>query len=102
MFTGAGSVEVSDRAILATTVATSGNFWISAFCFLMISIACGSEIDGSVTGMNIRSPSFSGGMNSVQIRGARASEPDTVIREMERVITGMVRVKQRTGRTRRT
>ena len=39
------------------------------------STACGSEIAGSVTGMNIRSPSFSGGMNSLPIRGTRATAP---------------------------
>src|SRR5438105_9069886 len=52
MFTGAGSVEVSARAIFATTDATSGAVWMAAFCFLVISIAWDREIAGSVTGMN--------------------------------------------------
>ena len=41
----------------------------------MISIAWGSEIAGSVIGMNIRSPSLSGGMNSLPIRGTSATAP---------------------------
>ena len=69
MLIGAGSVEVSAREIFATTPATSGTDWIAAFCFRVISIACGSEMAGSVTGMNIRSPSLSGGMNSLPILG---------------------------------
>src|SRR5207245_1272876 len=72
MLTGAGSVEVSARAIFATTAATSGTRWMAAFCVLVIAIAWGSEMAGSVTGMNIRSPSFRGGMNSDPIRGTRA------------------------------
>ena len=60
MLSGAGSVEVSARAILATTAATSGTDWMAAFCFRVISIAWGSEMAGSVIGMNIRSPSLSG------------------------------------------
>ena len=98
MFTGAGSVDVSARAILATTEATSGNFSIAAFCFLTMSIAWGSEIDGSVTGMNIKSPSFSGGMNSFPIRGTSASAPATVTTAMPSVITRCRRAKSSTGR----
>ena len=75
MFTGAGSVEVSAREIFATTPATSGTLRMAAFCFLLISIACGREIAGSVTGMNMRCPSFRGGMNSFPIRGTRARAP---------------------------
>ena len=75
MFSGAGSVEVSARAIFATTEATSGNCWMAAFCFLVISMACGSEIAGSVTGMNIRSPSLRGGMNSRPMRGHQRDRP---------------------------
>ena len=78
MFTGAGSVDVSAREILATTDATSGNVWIAWFCVLVISIAWVREIAGSVTGMNMRSPSFSGGMNSLPILGTRTKAPATM------------------------
>src|SRR2546428_12138686 len=50
MLTGAGSVEVSARAIFATTDATSGNCWMAAVCFFVISIALASEIEGPGTG----------------------------------------------------
>ena len=75
MFTGAGSVDVSAREIFETTPATSGTARIAAFCLRVISIAWGSEIAGSVTGMNMRSPSVRGGMNSAPIRGTRARAP---------------------------
>ena len=44
MLTGAGSVDVSARAIFATTPATSGNRAIAAFCRFAMSIAWGSPI----------------------------------------------------------
>ncbi len=75
MLSGAGSVEVSARETFATTSATSGSRAIAAFCIRVISIAWGSEIAGSVIGMNIRSPSLSGGMNSLPIRGTSAIAP---------------------------
>ena len=98
MFTGAGSVEVSARAIFATTEASSGKFWMASFCFLTISIACGSEIDGSVTGMNIRSPSLSGGMNSLPIRGTSTRAPATVMTAMPSVTARWRSAKSSTGR----
>jgi hypothetical protein len=75
MLTGAGSVDVSARAILATTSATSGTAAIATFCFLAISTACVKPMAGSVTGMNNRCPSFNGGMNSLPIRGIIATAP---------------------------
>jgi hypothetical protein len=71
MFTGDGSVEVSARPTLATTEATSGNCAMAAFCFLVMSMAWASEMAGSVTGMNIRSPSLRGGINSLPMEGTR-------------------------------
>jgi hypothetical protein len=87
MLSGAGSVEVSARAILATTPATSGTFPIAAFCRLAISTACDSPMAGSVTGMNMRSPSLSGGMNSRPIRGTRATAPANTRTAAARVST---------------
>ena len=75
MLRGAGSVDVSARAILATTMATSGTFWIASFCSRVMASAWGSEMAGSAMGMNIRSPSSSGGMNSRPKRGTRARAP---------------------------
>ena len=92
MLTGAGSVEVSAREIFATTEATSGRVWIAAFCFLVIASACVSETAGSVIGMNIRSPSFSGGMNSLPIRGTSASAP-----AMTRTAAAIVRSRWRSA-----
>ena len=98
MLTGAGSVEVSARAILATTDATSGNCWMAAFCFFVISIAWASEIEGSVTGMNMRSPSFSGGMNSLPILGTSATAPTTTSTATARVNTRCRSASANTGR----
>ena len=75
MFSGAGSVDVSARAIFATTEATSGNCPMMAFCFFVIAMACAREMAGSVTGINIKSPSLSGGMNSRPIRGRSDTAP---------------------------
>ncbi len=98
MLTGAGSVEVSARATLATTMSTSGTAWIAAFCFLVISTACASEIAGSVTGMNMRSPSLSGGMNSVPIRGTSARAPAKTRPAAPRVRSRCRSAQPRTGR----
>lgn len=98
MLTGAGSVEVSAREILAVTEATSGTCWIAAFCLRVISIACGSEIAGSVTGMNIRSPSFRGGMNSLPMRGTRATAPTKMRTAPPRVRARCRRTHPSTGR----
>ena len=98
MLTGAGSVEVSARAIFATTAATSGTPAMAAFCFLVIAIAWGSEMAGSVTGMNIRSPSFRGGMNSEPIRGTRTSAPPRTTAATPRVRSRCPSAQPSTGR----
>ena len=98
MFTGAGSVEVSARAIFATTDATSGDLRIASFCLRAMSTACASPIDGSVTGMNMRSPSLSGGMNSLPIRGTNAIAPATTRTATASVATRCRRAKSSTGR----
>ena len=76
MFSGAGSVEVSARATLATTYSTSGKRHergvLSASRFAVFS---SSEMLGSAIGMNIRSPSFSGGMNSLPMPRATSNAP---------------------------
>src|SRR5436305_1306550 len=63
MFTGAGSVEVSARPALPTAYSTSGKLLRISSSLPMMARASSIEIAGSVTGMYIRSPSFSGGMN---------------------------------------
>jgi len=98
MLTGAGSVEVSARAILATTDATSGNFPMASFCLRAISMACPRPIAGSVTGMNIRSPSLSGGMNSVPMRGSNATAPTTTRRATLSVARRCRNARSSTGR----
>ena len=98
MLTGAGSVEVSAREILATTPATSGTARIAAFCFFVMSIACGNEMAGSVIGMNMRSPSLSGGMNSLPIRGTRARAPTRTRVAMPSVIRRCRRAQPSVGR----
>jgi hypothetical protein len=98
MLIGAGSVEVSAREIFATTVATSGTDWIAAFCFRVISIACGSEIAGSVMGMNIRWPSLSGGINSLPILGVSASAPARTRRASPSVRTRWASAQPSSGR----
>ena len=75
MLSGAGSVDVSARATLATTYATSGNFISAAFCRAAIFVFSSSEMLGSAIGMNIRSPSLRGGMNSLPIPRASTSAP---------------------------
>ena len=75
MFNGAGSVEVSARATFATAKATSGNDCRIAFCFAAFLVFSSSEMLGSAMGMNIRSPSLSGGMNSLPIPRATNSAP---------------------------
>ena len=75
MFSGAGSVDVSARATLATTYATSGNVIKAAFCRAAILVFSSSEMLGSAIGMNIRSPSLSGGMNSLPMPRASTSAP---------------------------
>ena len=75
MLSGAGSVEVSARATFATTYSTSGNFINAAFCRAAISVFSSSEMLGSAMGMNIRSPSFNVGMNSLPMPRARNNAP---------------------------
>ena len=58
---------------------------MASFCFLVTAMACGSEIAGSETGMNIRSPSLSGGMNSLPMRGISATAPATTSTAMPSV-----------------
>ena len=98
MLSGAGSVDVSARAILATTAATSGTVWMARFCFRAISMAWGSETAGSLMGMNIRSPSLSGGMNSRPIRGTSDTAPASTSAAAASVRTRWRRAQPSTGR----
>ena len=86
MLSGDGSVDVSARATLATTDSTSGNARSAAFCRVAIRVFSASEMLGSAIGMNSRSPSLSGGMNSLPIRDAseqRAGERSTASAERD-------------------
>ena len=67
MLSGDGSVDVSARPTFATTYSTSGVRMIVAFCRRAMSVFSSSETLGSVIGMKSRSPSLSGGMNSLPI-----------------------------------
>jgi hypothetical protein len=71
MLIGAGSRGLSTRPTLPITEATSGKERSTASCCFMISTALVSEIALEVTGMNIRVPSSSGGMNSRPTPAAR-------------------------------
>ena len=75
MLSGDGSVEVSARPTFATAYATSGTRISAAFCRFAIAVFCSSEMLGSVTGMNSRSPSLSGGMNSLPMRMPTTTAP---------------------------
>ena len=75
ILSGAGSVDVSARAIFATAYSTSGKVMRMAFCVAAIFVFSPSEMLGSAIGMNIRSPSFKGGMNSLPIPRATNSAP---------------------------
>ncbi len=61
---GAGSVEVSARPILAKVCWTSGNVAMILFVCCRSSLDLVIEIPGSVVGIHRKSPSYSGGMNS--------------------------------------
>ena len=75
MFSGEGSVDVSARPTLATTVSTSGNASIAAFCRSAMRVFSASEMLGSAIGMNSKSPSSSGGMNSLPTRMPTPTAP---------------------------
>ena len=64
MFTGAGSMALSARPILPTTLSTSGSCAMMLSCQRRISVALVREMLGSVMGMNRAVSSSSGGMNS--------------------------------------
>src|ERR1035438_1742347 len=61
---GAGSVDVSARPALPSTVDTSGNCLMMRSCTCINCCACVTEIPGSVEGIYISEPSSRGGMNS--------------------------------------
>ena len=65
---GAGSVAVSARPILPNTRFTSGTVLISAIGLLQELGALPGDRPGSAVGMYSRSPSSSGGMNSLPSR----------------------------------
>ncbi len=64
MLIGAGSVEVSARPTLPTTMATAGSARRMRSCWRRISVALVREIRGSVMGMKSAVSSLRGGMNS--------------------------------------
>ena len=64
MLTGAGSVEVSAFPTFPSTCSTSGTDLMIASCSCTTRLTSVIDADGSVTGMNRRLPSSSGGMNS--------------------------------------
>ncbi|MBA7704041.1 hypothetical protein ES703_112839 [subsurface metagenome] len=65
--TGAGSVADSALPNFPTTCSTSGNDFKTTSCFFMMSITVVREAPGRRTGINSKSPSFKGGMNSLFI-----------------------------------
>ncbi len=75
MFSGDGSVDVSARPTFATAYSTSGTCMSAVFCMRAISVFCSSEMLGSEIGMKRRSPSLSGGMNSVPMRAPTTRAP---------------------------
>jgi hypothetical protein len=75
MLSGDGSVDVSARPTLATACSTSGTRISAAFWTRAISVFCSSEMLGSEIGMKRRSPSLSGGMNSLPMRVPTTSAP---------------------------
>ena len=64
MFTGAGSVEVSARPTLPTTMATAGSAAMMPSCWRRSVVASVREMRGSVMGMKSAVSSSRGGMNS--------------------------------------
>jgi hypothetical protein len=64
MLTGAGSVEVSARPTLPTTIATAGSAAMISVLLAKNRVASVSEMRGSVMGMKSAVSSSSGGMNS--------------------------------------
>ena len=70
MLSGDGSVEVSARRLSRRRTRPPETACRAAFCRCAIRVFSSSEMLGSAIGMNIRSPSFSGGMNSLPIRAA--------------------------------
>ena len=75
MLSGDGSVEVSARPTLATAYSTSGTRSSAPFCRSAMRVFSSSEMLGSAIGMNSRSPSSSGGMNSLPICVAVKTAP---------------------------
>src|SRR3569832_364189 len=68
MDSGAGSVALSARPALPNTRATSGIWRISRSVICRILAASSTDTPGNVVGMYSRSPSYSGGMNSLPRR----------------------------------
>ena len=65
---GAGSVAVSARPALPNTLATSGTLLINRSVCCSKRLASRAEMPGSVDGIYSRSPSSSGGINSLPRR----------------------------------
>ena len=62
--TGAGSVAVAARPALPNTLATSGKLLMTRSDVCSSSAALVTDIPGTLTGMYIKVPSFSVGINS--------------------------------------
>src|SRR6185369_12525816 len=67
MFVGAGSVAVSARPILPTTISTAGSAAMMRSCWRITWVAVVKEMRGSVIGMKSAVSSSRGGMNSEPI-----------------------------------
>ncbi len=98
MLIGAGSVEVSARPILPTTLATAGSSAIILSCSRRISVALVSEILGSVIGIHIAVSSSRGGMNSEPIVVAVYTADANRAAAASRVSTRCPRAKLNAGR----
>ena len=68
------------------------------FCFAAMAVFSSSETLGSAIGMNIRSPSFNGGMNSRPMPRATRSAPAKRSPAMVSVAARCVRAASSTGR----
>jgi len=73
MLMGAGSVAVSARPILPTTISTAGSAAMMRSCSRMSSVALVSEMEGSAMGIQSADSSSNGGMNSEPMVVATAS-----------------------------
>src|SRR5688572_15902023 len=87
---GAGSVDVSARPILPTTIFTAGSAAMMRSCWTISSVAFVSEMLGSVMGIHIAVSSSRGGMNSdpivVAMYNAEPNTPAAIINVMARCL----------------